>query len=77
VSETATIRVPKDTRDRLLAVAERRGVSVSKLVTELAAREHVHAIYDAEREAWSLALSDPDFAEELRDWDEALLDGSE
>jgi hypothetical protein len=40
-TETATIRVPRETRDRLVARARERGVSLSSLPTEFAAPAEV------------------------------------
>ena len=38
MTATATIRVPRETRDRLAARAHERGVSLSSLLTEFARR---------------------------------------
>jgi hypothetical protein len=39
MSATATIRVPRETRDLLAARAEERGISLSSLLTEFARRD--------------------------------------
>lgn len=74
MSATATIRVPTETRDRLALVAEQRGISVAKLITEISLREHIHQVYALERAAWSEALGNPEFVAELREWDDAGTD---
>jgi post-segregation antitoxin (ccd killing protein) len=50
-SDTATIRVPRDTRDRLAQRARERGVSVSSLLTEFASRAERADALRSEREA--------------------------
>lgn len=70
MTETATIRVPKETRDSLSVLAERQGISVSKLLTLFASREHLHAIYAAERAATEADMANPDAAAEYELWDE-------
>jgi len=74
VAETATIRVPRETRDLLAKVAEDRGTSVAKLIIEFASREHLHQIYADERRAWAADLANPEFLAELDLWDSADLD---
>ena len=69
MSSTATIRVPVETRDRLAKVADRRGVSVARLLTEYATNEHIHQIYVDERRSWGEALANPHFVEELDEWE--------
>lgn len=66
---TATIRVPVETRDRLAKVAKERGVSLARLLSEYATREHIHLIYADERRSWSDAIADPGFVAELDEWD--------
>lgn len=74
MGDTATIRVPVETRDRLAKVAEQRGVSVARLLSEYASSEHIHQIYADERRSWSEALANPQFVAELDEWDAAEPD---
>jgi hypothetical protein len=69
MGDTATIRVPIETRDRLATVAEERGISLARLLTEYATREHIHQIYADERKSWSEAIANPGFVAELQEWD--------
>jgi hypothetical protein len=69
MGSTATIRVPVETRDLLAKVAEERGVSVARLLTEYASSTHIHQIYADERRSWSEALANPMFVAELDEWD--------
>lgn len=73
MSATATIRVPRETRDLLAARAWERGVSLSSLLTEFARREN------RARSCSSLrARGDPrDLAAEEREWEAVLGDGFE
>jgi hypothetical protein len=75
MAETATIRVPTETRDSLAEIAERQGVSISRLLTRFATREHLHAIYEVEREAIRRDLANPAVVAEYELWDEAQVDG--
>ena len=50
-TESTTVRVSLRTRDRLVAQARERGVSISALLEELAAGADREAIFRAEREA--------------------------
>lgn len=75
MSATATIRVPKQTRDDLAQIAADQGISISRLLTEFATREHIHAIFAAERAATKKDLSDPSIAAEYALWDQAGSDG--
>lgn len=77
MSDTATVRVSTETRDRLALVAEARGLSVAKLIAEFATREHLHQVYAQEREAWRKDLENPEFIAELELWDEAEIDDFE
>jgi hypothetical protein len=75
MSATATIRVPRETRDRLAARARERGVSLSSLLTEFARRaERVDALR-SEREATSADVAAGEVAAEEREWDVVLSDG--
>jgi hypothetical protein len=72
---TTTIRVTVGTRDRLAAQARQRGVSVSALLTDLAAQAERHAIFKAERDAEQAEAGDAAVRDEAREWDDATDDG--
>lgn len=75
MSATATIRVPLETRDRLAAYAEERGVSLSALLTEFARRAARVEAFRSEREAARLDHAAGDVAGEEREWEAVLGDG--
>jgi hypothetical protein len=72
---TATIRVPRETRDLLAARARRRGVSLSSLLTELARRIDQAEALRSEREASRADAGGRDVAAEEREWETTLGDG--
>jgi post-segregation antitoxin (ccd killing protein) len=74
-SDTATIRVPRQTRDRLAARARDRGISLSALLTELADRAERADAYKSEREATLAEIDDPAAMAEYRLWEGTLEDG--
>src|SRR3954447_24786348 len=74
-SDTATIRVPRQTRDRLAARAHDRGVSLSALLTDLAERAERADAYRSEREATLAEVDDPVAMAEYRLWEGTLEDG--
>jgi post-segregation antitoxin (ccd killing protein) len=74
-SDTATIRVPRRTRDSLAARARDRGVSLSALLTELAEQAERADAYRSEREATRAELDDPKALAEYRLWEGTLEDG--
>jgi hypothetical protein len=74
-TETATIRVPRETRDRLAARARDRGISLSALLTELAERAERADAYRSEREATEADMKNPEALAEYRLWEETLEDG--
>jgi hypothetical protein len=74
-TETATIRVPRETRDRLAARARDRGISLSALLTELAERAERADAYRSEREATEADMKNPAALAEYRLWEETLEDG--
>jgi hypothetical protein len=75
MSATATIRVPRETRDLLAAYAQERGLSLSALLSEFARRaQRVDAIR-SERESTRVDLSDGEAATEEREWEMVLGDG--
>lgn len=78
-SPTATIRIPKETRDRLAVLAKERGVSLSMLLTEWAqrklTREEREEAYRSEREAAKADAENPEVLAEDRLWETTLGDG--
>lgn len=72
---TATIRVPRRTKDVLSARARERGVSVSTLLTEFARRIDRAAALRSEREASLVDAGNPEVAEEEREWEAIIGDG--
>lgn len=74
-AETATIRVPRETRDRLAARARDRGVSLSSLLTDLAERAERADAYRSEREATEADVKSPEAMAEYRLWEATLEDG--
>lgn len=74
MSDTATIRVPRETRNTLSDLADAHGLSISKLLTEMAAREHRHLAFASERAARVADQANPLALAEYSLWDEAELD---
>jgi hypothetical protein len=72
---TATIRVPRETRDLLAARARERGVSLSSLLTEFARRAERADAYLSEREASRAEAGDPEALAEAELWEATLGDG--
>lgn len=75
VTATATIRVPRETRDQLAARARERGVSLSSLLTEFARRAGRADALRSEREATRADGANPDVGAEEREWEAVLGDG--
>jgi len=75
VTATATIRVPRDTRDLLAARARQRGVSLSALLTEFALRAERAEALRSEREATRAEAGDPKALAEAGLWEATLGDG--
>lgn len=73
-SPTATIRVPKETRDKLAAQARERGVSLAAHLSEMARRQEVEAIFESERQARREDAENPEALGEMRLWEEAPLE---
>lgn len=73
--DTATIRVTRETRDRLAEQARQKGVSVSALLAEIARERELEAIYESERKAVLAEAGDPAAEEERRLWESTLEDG--
>lgn len=74
-TSTTTIRVSVRTRDRLVAQARQRGISLAGLVTELASRAEQEAVFRAERDATLVDAGIAGVREEGRDWDDTVGDG--
>ena len=72
---TATIRVPRETRDRLAARARERGVSLSSLLTEFARRAERADALRSERQATRADADNRDVAAEEAVWEAVLGDG--
>jgi hypothetical protein len=75
MAATATIRVPRETRDLLAERARSRGVSLSSLLTELARRAERADALRSEREASRADAGRADIAAEEREWEAVLGDG--
>ncbi len=74
-TETATIRVTRETRDLLSRQARGRGISLSSMVAELAKQAEREAIFRAERDAARADADDSGVRAEERQWESALGDG--
>jgi hypothetical protein len=74
-TQTTTIRVPVQTRDRLAAQASERGISIAAFLTELASRAEREAIFRAERDATRAEATVAAVRGEDRDWDDVVADG--
>jgi hypothetical protein len=73
--ETATIRVPRRTRDILAGQARERGVSLAALLSEMAREQEMEAIWRSERQATRVDAEDPSVTAEEHVWETALADG--
>ena len=56
---TTTIRVPEETRDRLNALARRRGSTAGDVVTELVRNADDEALLAEAEEGWRRLAADP------------------
>jgi hypothetical protein len=74
-SPTATIRVPRETRDKLAEQARDRGVSLAALLSEMAREREIEAMFESERQAVLAEVGDPVAEEERRLWETTLEDG--
>lgn len=74
-TETATIRVTRQTRDLLAGQARERGVSLSAMLAELALQAEREAVFRSEREASRADAGEPAVRAEERQWEAALGDG--
>ena len=74
-SETATIRVMRETRDLLAEQASERGLSLAALLAEIADERRREAMWRSEREANRIDARSLDAQTETRDWEATLEDG--
>jgi antitoxin MazE7 len=74
-TETATIRVTRETRDLLARQAGERGLSLSAMLSELARDVAAEGIFRAEREAARADAGVDEVRAEERDWETAVGDG--
>jgi hypothetical protein len=74
-TETATIRVTRETRDLLARQASERGVSLSAMLSELARDVAREAVFRSEREASRADAGSGEVRAEEREWEAALGDG--
>lgn len=74
-TETATIRVTRETRDLLAQQAKERGISVSAMLSDLAHDAIRKTIFRAEREASRADIGGAAVEAEDRDWETTLGDG--
>jgi hypothetical protein len=75
MSATATIRVPRETRDRLAAHARERGLSLSSLLSEFSLRAERVDAFKSEREATRADASSGGSNVEEREWEAVIGDG--
>ncbi len=57
---TTTIRVPEETRDRLNAIAKRRGASAGEVVADLVREADDRALLADAAEGWKRLAADPE-----------------
>jgi hypothetical protein len=74
-AETATIRVTRDTRDLLAEQARARGVSLARLLAEIAHERELDAIFESERQATRADARSATALEEQGTWEGTLEDG--
>lgn len=74
-TETATIRVTRQTRDLLAEQARERGVSLAAMLAELALDAEQEAVFRSEREAARADADEPRVDAEEREWEATLGDG--
>lgn len=74
-TDTATIRVTRETRDLLAKQARERGVSLSAMLSELAHHVARDAIFRSERDATRADAQTSAVSAEEREWETALGDG--
>jgi len=74
-TDTATIRVTRDTRDLLAEQARVRGMSLAALLAEIAQEQELEEAFESERQAILAEAKDPVALEEMRLWETTLEDG--
>jgi len=74
-TQTATIRVTRETRDLLARQASERGVSLAAMVAELARDVAREAVFRSEREATRADAANDAAMTEVREWEATLGDG--
>ncbi len=74
-TETATIRVTRETRDLLAQQASERGVSLSAMLSDLAHDVAREAIFRAERDATRADAGLAAVKAEDREWEATIGDG--
>lgn len=74
-SDTATIRVSRETRDLLAEQARRRGISLSSMLRELVEQARRDDVFRSEREATRADAGGRTVIAEEREWEAALGDG--
>jgi hypothetical protein len=74
-TDTATIRVTRQTRDLLAEQAQERGISLSAMLAELARSAEREATYRAEREASRADAGDLAVSAEEHEWEATFDDG--
>jgi hypothetical protein len=74
-TETATIRVARNTRDMLAEQARARGMSLASLLAEVARERETELIWSSEREASLRDAENVDVVAEDDAWQATLADG--
>jgi hypothetical protein len=74
-TETATIRVTRETHDLLAQQARERGISLSAMLADLARAAAREAIFRAEQNAERADANASDIDAEESEWEAALGDG--
>ena len=74
-TDTATIRVTRDTRDLLAEQARVRGMSLAALLAEIAREQEIEEAFESERQARLTEAGNPAVEEEMRLWETTLEDG--
>jgi hypothetical protein len=74
-SDTATIRVTRETRDVLAKQARAEGVSLASLLARFARERQTASVWRSEREASRADLESASARQEHADWDVTSADG--
>ncbi|MDR0627235.1 MAG: hypothetical protein LBG11_08275, partial [Bifidobacteriaceae bacterium] len=72
-SQSTSIRVAKATRDILAREAAEAGISLAAYLDQVAAEAELERVFAEFRKHALIALEDPEFVEELMDWENADL----